>query len=61
LTYGEVGHYANKCRNRKNNNLDETLDSLDYFELKGEEALGLVLKNNKGIIKIVMEDEYKQI
>jgi len=36
------------------------LDSIDYFELNKEEALDLVLKNNKGIVKIVMEDEYEE-
>jgi len=28
-----VDHYANECKNRKNNELIETLSSLYYFEL----------------------------
>ena len=36
---GEVGYYANECKNRKNNKLIETLRSLDYFEISEEEAL----------------------
>lgn len=43
----EVGHFANECKNRKNNKLIETLGSLDYFELSENEALDLTLKNNK--------------
>ena len=43
-----------------NNKLIETLGSLDYFELSEEEALDLTLKNNEGIVEIVLEDEYKE-
>jgi len=46
--------------NMKNNNLTETLDSLDYFELSKEEAVDLTLRSNKQIIEIVMEDEYQE-
>jgi len=35
------------------------LGSLDYLEISEEEALDLVLKN-KGIVEIVMADEYKE-
>jgi len=41
----------------KNNKLIVTLDSLDYFKLSEEEVLDLALKNNKGIVKIVLENE----
>jgi len=57
---GEVGHYANECKNKKNNKLIETLGSLDYFEISEEEALHLALNNNKGIVKIVMEEEIEE-
>ena len=36
------------------------MDSLDHFELSEEEVLDLTLKNNKGIIKIVLEDKYEK-
>lgn len=39
--------------------LIETLGCLYYFELSEDEALDLALKNNKGIVKIVLDDEYK--
>ena len=41
----------------KNNKLIVTLDSLDYFTLSEEKVLDLALKNNKGIVKIVLENE----
>ena len=57
----EVGNYANKCKNRKNNKFSERLDSIDYFEISDEEkAIDLALKNNKGIVEILMDDEYKE-
>jgi len=34
------------------------LESLDYFDINKEEALGFALNNNKGIVKVVMEEEY---
>jgi len=37
----EVGHYANECKNMKNNKLIETLGSLDYVEFSEDEALDL--------------------
>ena len=36
------------------------MDSLDYFEVSEEEALDLALKYNKGIVEIVLEDEYEE-
>ena len=56
----EVGHYANECKNRKNNKLIETLGSLDYVELSEDEPLELVLGNNKGIVKIIEDNEYEE-
>jgi len=53
-----VGHYANECKNRKNNKLIEALISLDYLELRGEQALNLALKNNKKIVEIILEDDH---
>jgi len=41
--------------------LIETLGSIDYFELSEEEALDLALSNNKGIVEIILEDEYEEI
>ena len=35
------------------------MGSLDYFELNNEEALDLILKNNEGMVEIVLEDEYE--
>ena len=58
---GEVGHHANKCKNRRNNKLIETLDNIDYIELSEDEALDLALSNNKGIVEIIMDNEYKVI
>ena len=57
---GEVGHYANECKNRKNNKLIKTLGSLDCVELSENEAidLALALNNNKGIVKIILDNEY---
>ena len=40
---GKIRYYANECKNRKNN----TLGSLDYFELSVEEILDLTLKTIK--------------
>ena len=37
------------------------MGSLDYFELSKEEALDLTLKNNKGIVEIVLKNEYEEI
>ena len=51
------GHYANECKNRKNNKLIETLGSLDYFEISEEKALDLALNNNKGIVEITIDEE----
>jgi len=56
---GEVGHYANECKNRKNNKLIETLGSLDYVEHSEDEALELSLSNNKGILEIMLDNEYE--
>ena len=36
------------------------MGSLDYFELTEDEALDLALKNNKGIVAIVLEDKYEE-
>ena len=58
--YDEIGHYVNECKSRKNNKLIETLGSLDYFELSEDESLDLTLKNNKGIVEIVLKDEYEE-
>ena len=44
----------------KNNNLIKTLGSLDYVELSKDEALGLALNNNKGIVEIILDNEYKE-
>ena len=60
LACGEIDHYANECENTKNNKLMETLGSLDYFELNGEEALDLALKKNKKIVEIMLEDKYEE-
>ena len=58
---GDVGNYANNCKNKKNNKLTETLDSLAYFEFSEEEAVDLTLKNNNRIVEIVMEDKYEEV
>ena len=55
----EVRHYANECKNRKNNKLIKTFGSLYYFELNKEEAWDLALKNNKDIVEIILKDEYE--
>jgi len=60
LGNGEVGHYAGECKNRKNNKLIKAVGSLDCFEISKEEALDLILKKNKRIIKIIIEYEYKE-
>jgi len=36
------------------------LGSLNYVEHSEEGALELALKNNNGIVKIVLEDEYEE-
>ena len=36
------------------------MGSLDYIEFSKEETLDHVLKNNKGIIEIAMEDRYEE-
>ena len=54
---GEIGHYANECKNRENNKLIETLESLDYVEFSENEALDLSLNNNKGIVEIILDNE----
>ena len=48
---GEVEHYTNECKNKKNSKLIETLGSLDYFEISEEEALDLALNNNKELLR----------
>ena len=45
---------------QKNNKLFKTLGSLDYVELSEAEALDLALSNNKGIVKIIMDNEYRE-
>ena len=56
----KVGHYANKCKNRKNNKLIGTLRSLDYVELSEDKTLDLALNNNKGIVEIILDNEYEE-
>jgi len=36
------------------------LGSLDYVELSEDEALDLALGNNKGIVEIIENNEYKE-
>ena len=36
------------------------MGSLNYFEIRQEEPLDLALNNNKGIVEVVMEEEYKE-
>ena len=48
------------CKSRKNNKLIETLGSLDYVELSEDETLDLALNNNKGIVEIISDNEYKE-
>jgi len=36
------------------------LGSLDYVELSEDEALDLALNNNKGILEIILDNEYKE-
>ena len=60
LGSGEVGHYANECKNRKNNKLTKTSESLDYIELSKDQALDLALSKNKGIVEIIMENESEE-
>ena len=59
-TCREVGHYANECKNRKNNKLTETLGRLDYAELRKDEALDLTVNNNKEIVEIIEDNEYEE-
>ena len=33
------------------------MDSLDYLEISNDEALDLALKNNKGIVKITIDEK----
>ena len=40
--------------------LIETLGNLDYIELSENEALDLALNNNKGIVEIILENEYEE-
>ena len=54
---GEMGHYANECKNRKNNKLAEALGSLDYVEISEDEVVELAINNNKGIVEVVEEEE----
>ena len=35
------------------------MDSLDYVEVSEDEALDLALNNNKGIVKIILDDGNK--
>ena len=60
MACGEISHYINKCKNRKNDKLIEAFCILEYFELSEEEALDLNPKNNKGIVEIILEYEYKE-
>ena len=53
-------YYANECKNRKNNKLTETFRSLDYVELSEDKALDLALSNNKGIVGIILDNEYEE-
>ena len=46
--------------NRKNNKLIETLGSLDYVGLSEDEALDLALNNNKGMVEIILDNEYEE-
>ena len=57
---GKVWHFPNECKNRKNNKLIETLGSLDYIKLSEDEALDLAVSNNKGIVEIIMDNEYEE-
>ena len=43
-----------------NNKLIETLGSLDYVELSEDKALDLALSNNKGIVEIILDNEYEK-
>ena len=36
------------------------MESLDCFELSEKEVLDLALKNKKGIVEIILEDEYEE-
>jgi len=48
-------------KRKKNKKLIETLGSLNFFEFSKEEARDLTLRNNKGIVEIVIEDEYEEV
>ena len=36
------------------------MGSLDYIELSEDEALDLALNNNKGIVEIILDNEYEE-
>jgi len=36
------------------------LVSLDYVELSEDETLDLVLNNNKGVVEVIMDNEYEE-
>ena len=36
------------------------MGSLDYVELNEDEALDLALSNNKGIVEIILDNEYEE-
>ena len=57
---GEVRHYENECKNRKNNDLIKTLGILNYFEFSHEETPNLTLENNNGIVEITVEEKYEE-
>jgi len=58
--HGEVGHNVDEYKNRKNNKLIETLESLDYVELSEAEALDLASSNNKVIVEIILDNESEE-
>ena len=47
-------------KKKQNNKLIETLDNLENFELSNDESLDFALKNNRGVVEIVTEDEYEE-
>ena len=36
------------------------MGSLDYIELSEDDALDLALSNNRGIVEIILDNEYKE-
>jgi len=44
----------------KNNKPIKTLVSLDYVELSEDKTLDLTLNNNKGIVEIMLDNEYEE-